>query len=65
MIYLILAMICITIGTPKWVIVLCWIGFGFIMIKSFTKSFYNAWKEYKKKKQDKIDKIIKEMEIKK
>ena len=32
--YLILAQICLTIGTPNWVVVVCYIGFAIRMLNA-------------------------------
>lgn len=51
MMYLILAQVCLTVGTPDWVVTLCYVVFGLKMIVSITQSLIKTIKEKKWKEE--------------
>lgn len=51
MIYLILAQVCLTVGTPNWVVTLCYIMFGLKMIVIIARSLIKTIKTIKEKKE--------------
>lgn len=51
MMYLILAQICLTVGTPDWVVTLCYVVFGLKMIVSIAQSLIKTIKEKKWKEE--------------
>ena len=47
--YLIFAEICLTVGTPDWVVVVCYVCFALQTLKSFVIGFREGRKSYLKK----------------
>ncbi len=52
MIYLILAQVCLTVGTPDWVVTLCYVVFGLKMIVNIAQSLTKVIKEKKWKEEE-------------
>ena len=47
--YLILAQICLTVGTPDWVVVVCYIGFAIRTLRALVVGFCEGRKHYLEK----------------
>ena len=49
MTYLILAQICLTVGTPDWVVVVCYIGFAIRTLRALVVGILEGIKHYYEK----------------
>lgn len=47
--YLILAEICLTVGTPDWVVVFCWVFFGLDVVQAIANTIAIVLEKYVKK----------------
>lgn len=47
--YLILAEICLTVGTPDWVVTFCWVFFGLDFIQAIANTLVIVLEKYIKK----------------
>lgn len=47
--YLILAEICLTVGTPDWVVIFCWVFFGLSVVDAIANTLVVVLEKYIKK----------------